>query len=431
VYAIASGALTSGVGYAIWYAALRGLTATGAATVQLSVPVIAAIGGVMLLGEEFGVHMPRALVSFIASLGPVGAAMEAAFPFLAIIVGATLLLEHLSKLREAGVKLEESQVQFGTTTANVLNGLNDKLLQAGIKADELNNNHLAALNKQLVLIDHVSMNELVQAFGTISKAADELFKQMEKHWYQFGSGSAGAKASLDRFKNEYDALLAKKDTAGANKLLDETISREEKILALQKQQASSVMESWKGGQKGDYKEEVEATTALKAMGAKWDKDAVAAQEVMVKTLHDQFEAQKAITELSKGEKGNAKTETLARYLPAEQPLAMQLLGADPDILAEVAARGTGAFIVGFAAETNDVAANARAKLEAKGIDLLVANDVSRRDIGFDAEENEVLLIDRWGSSRALPRMPKSAVADAILDEIVALRAAHPARKAVR
>src|SRR4051794_32321517 len=48
--------------------------------------------GVMLLGEEFGVHLPRALTSFIAGLGPVGAAMEAAFPFLAIIVGATLLI---------------------------------------------------------------------------------------------------------------------------------------------------------------------------------------------------------------------------------------------------------------------------------------------------------------------------------------------------
>jgi phosphopantothenoylcysteine decarboxylase / phosphopantothenate---cysteine ligase len=102
-----------------------------------------------------------------------------------------------------------------------------------------------------------------------------------------------------------------------------------------------------------------------------------------------------------------------------------------DILAEVAARDTGAFIVGFAAETTDVVANARAKLEAKGIDLLVANDVSRRDIGFDAEENEVLLLDRWGGSRALPRMAKTAVADAILDEIQALRAAHPVRKAVR
>jgi phosphopantothenoylcysteine decarboxylase/phosphopantothenate--cysteine ligase len=107
------------------------------------------------------------------------------------------------------------------------------------------------------------------------------------------------------------------------------------------------------------------------------------------------------------------------------------LTPNPDILAEVAARADGGFIVGFAAETHDVAAHARAKLEAKGIDLLVANDVSRRDIGFDAEDNEVVLIDRWGGTRPLPRMPKTAVADAILDEIVALRAAHPAPKAVR
>jgi len=123
-------------------------------------------------------------------------------------------------------------------------------------------------------------------------------------------------------------------------------------------------------------------------------------------------------------------QAAAQKIKGKRDLTLDLV-PNPDILAEVAARGTGAFIVGFAAETNDVAANARAKLDAKGIDLLVANDVSRRDIGFDAEENEVLLIDRWGGSRALPRMPKSTVADAILDEIVALRAAHPARKAVR
>ncbi|MCB2031382.1 MAG: EamA family transporter, partial [Rhodoferax sp.] len=50
-YAIASGALTSGIGYAIWYAALRHLRATTASTVQLSVPVIAALGGSLLLAE--------------------------------------------------------------------------------------------------------------------------------------------------------------------------------------------------------------------------------------------------------------------------------------------------------------------------------------------------------------------------------------------
>ena len=122
--------------------------------------------------------------------------------------------------------------------------------------------------------------------------------------------------------------------------------------------------------------------------------------------------------------------------PAEQKIKGKreltlALTPNPDILAEVAARAVGGFIVGFAAETHDVVANARAKLEAKGIDLLVANDVSRRDIGFDAEDNEVLLIDRWGGSRPLPRMPKAAVADAILDEILMLRTAHPAPKAVR
>jgi phosphopantothenoylcysteine decarboxylase/phosphopantothenate--cysteine ligase len=96
---------------------------------------------------------------------------------------------------------------------------------------------------------------------------------------------------------------------------------------------------------------------------------------------------------------------------------------NPDILAEVAARQTGAFIVGFAAETHEVATNARAKLAAKGIDLLVANDVSQQGIGFDAEDNQVLLIDRWGGERALPRMPKAEVADAILSHVLALRTA--------
>jgi phosphopantothenoylcysteine decarboxylase/phosphopantothenate--cysteine ligase len=120
----------------------------------------------------------------------------------------------------------------------------------------------------------------------------------------------------------------------------------------------------------------------------------------------------------------------AQKIKGKRDLTLELT-PNPDILAEVAALAGGAFIVGFAAETHDVVANARAKLQAKGIDLLVANDVSRRDIGFDAEDNEVLLIDRWGGGRALPRMSKRAVADAILDEILSLRAAHPARKAVR
>jgi drug/metabolite transporter (DMT)-like permease len=64
--AIASGGLASSVGYAVWYAALRGLDATSAATVQLSVPVIAAFGGIVLLGEAVSLHL---LLSSLAILG--------------------------------------------------------------------------------------------------------------------------------------------------------------------------------------------------------------------------------------------------------------------------------------------------------------------------------------------------------------------------
>ena len=105
------------------------------------------------------------------------------------------------------------------------------------------------------------------------------------------------------------------------------------------------------------------------------------------------------------------------------------LTPNPDILREVAAIARGTFVVGFAAETHDVAANAQAKLEAKNVDLLVVNDVSQRGIGFEAEDNEVMLLDRWGGREALPRMPKADVADAILTHVLALRAAAPQRAA--
>jgi drug/metabolite transporter (DMT)-like permease len=70
--ALLSGSLTSGIGYVLWYAALRGLTATRAAVVQLAVPVIAAIGGVILLSE---VITTRLVVASLAVLGGVGLAV--------------------------------------------------------------------------------------------------------------------------------------------------------------------------------------------------------------------------------------------------------------------------------------------------------------------------------------------------------------------
>jgi drug/metabolite transporter (DMT)-like permease len=68
-YALASGVLASGVGYAVWYTALAGLRVTSAATVQLSVPVIAAVGGVLLLGETLTLRLVIASAAILGGIG--------------------------------------------------------------------------------------------------------------------------------------------------------------------------------------------------------------------------------------------------------------------------------------------------------------------------------------------------------------------------
>jgi phosphopantothenoylcysteine decarboxylase/phosphopantothenate--cysteine ligase len=93
----------------------------------------------------------------------------------------------------------------------------------------------------------------------------------------------------------------------------------------------------------------------------------------------------------------------------------------PDILASVARDKGERFIVGFAAETDHVAENARKKLASKNADLIVANDVSAEGAGFDIDTNIVTLFARDGRDLALPRMSKSEVAQRILDEVVRLR----------
>jgi len=106
------------------------------------------------------------------------------------------------------------------------------------------------------------------------------------------------------------------------------------------------------------------------------------------------------------------------------------LARNPDILEELANtsdRQTGnggsrqhLVRVGFAAETNDLIANARDKLVGKRLDLLVANDVSRPDSGFGTETNKVLIFHTNGTVEDLPVMPKTDLAAAIWDRVVAL-----------
>jgi phosphopantothenoylcysteine decarboxylase / phosphopantothenate---cysteine ligase len=102
-----------------------------------------------------------------------------------------------------------------------------------------------------------------------------------------------------------------------------------------------------------------------------------------------------------------------------------------DILQEMASAKGDKFIVGFAAETTDVGQNARKKLAAKNLDLIVANDVTAEGAGFDHDSNIVSLYYRDGRDVALPKMSKAEVARRVLDEIVRLRGALRSKPAKR
>jgi len=96
-----------------------------------------------------------------------------------------------------------------------------------------------------------------------------------------------------------------------------------------------------------------------------------------------------------------------------------------DEMPRLAAKKGARLLIGFAAETGDLEANARAKLKRKGLDLIVANDVTQEGAGFQVDTNIVTLIGSDGHSQSHPQMSKDAVADLILDRIVAIRAAQP------
>ena len=100
------------------------------------------------------------------------------------------------------------------------------------------------------------------------------------------------------------------------------------------------------------------------------------------------------------------------------------LERNPDILAELGALKAHQILVGFAAETHDLFANAQAKVNRKGLDLVVANDVSDPAIGFGSEHNRVHLIDAAGRVESLPEMSKRALAEIILDRVQAALTKH-------
>jgi phosphopantothenoylcysteine decarboxylase/phosphopantothenate--cysteine ligase len=116
----------------------------------------------------------------------------------------------------------------------------------------------------------------------------------------------------------------------------------------------------------------------------------------------------------------AETRKLKKEALAGAGLQLDLV-ANPDILAEICQRKEQRIVVGFAAESHDVVEAARRKIIRKGCDLLVANDISRSDAGFDVDTNAVYFVSPDGEVEELPLLAKSEVAAQLLDRVEKLR----------
>jgi phosphopantothenoylcysteine decarboxylase / phosphopantothenate---cysteine ligase len=132
-----------------------------------------------------------------------------------------------------------------------------------------------------------------------------------------------------------------------------------------------------------------------------------------------------------------KAAAVADYYRADAPaqkekktaarLSLQL-DPTPDILAECGRKKGDRLLVGFAAETQNLVEEARRKLESKNCDMVVANLVSKPGVGFESDDNEVVLVMRTGDAVSVPRAAKSAIAHRIFDEMIRLRLTlHSAR----
>ena len=148
--------------------------------------------------------------------------------------------------------------------------------------------------------------------------------------------------------------------------------------------------------------------------------------VEVRRVRSATQMRDAVVAACEGANALIMAAAVADYQPAE-PVGEKIkrqgreslslnLAPTPDILAEVG-RPPGLVKVGFAAESQDLLANAKAKIESKGLDLIVANDITAADAGFRVDTNRVLVIDAAGRQEDWPLMTKYEVAWRILDRV--------------
>lgn len=273
-------------------------------------------GSIMLTEEALGVRLPRHLNSLIAQIPGVGEAFAAMLPLVGVIAAITIITKLIDKhreMRDEALAAGRAETDLGTTGANALRALDDKMLELGIHVDETNHDHLAALAKALEVIDHQSLDELEKTFNMFDKAVDAVFAHLKASWYEMGQGSAGAKNALDDFKTKYDALLAAGKSGEAGDLLAGTLATAEKYKAMQTEMLGNQYHFSAAAR--DYNETHKDSVDI-------SQKAVDAQDALIHGLQLQVDAEAKIAALKKMQ-GEAATEKANTGIEKDQDAAFK------------------------------------------------------------------------------------------------------------
>lgn len=285
-----------------------------AATAAGEETALAAVNGgekIRILDEAIGIRLPRGVTRFISELIPLGGIMDAAFAASVIFIVVEALAKGVEKLiewHEEAHKIELAQTDFNTAILNSFNTLDDNLLRAGIKVDELRGDHMAALNKEIELINHQSLDQLQHEFEVMAKAADALFKQLETEWFTFTLGSKGAADALKDLQSQYQFLLAQDKEKEANDLFEGTRKSAHEVLDLMRQlqavrarPTSDSDDDLKTLQIFQLEQKLKDLNAIKVFGDTIDDKAVKSQEALVAILDAQIKKKEKINEFGSKE----------------------------------------------------------------------------------------------------------------------------------
>lgn len=203
---------------------LRNLPVAAAGIEQVTTSLRGQTEQLKVTEEALGIKLPRGVNRFLAELGLVGPVMEVAFAASAVFI----IVEALVKFAEKIIEITEHEEKLAAAWKKVdddasaaLAHTGDEILKVEAHLDELNGNHLGALQKTLTLLDHTTLANLAKEIENIQKDVDAAFDETKTWWdyiTTFGEGNAGVKEvkkDFDEVTKKYQDLLKSGDKLGA------------------------------------------------------------------------------------------------------------------------------------------------------------------------------------------------------------------------